>query len=108
MINFFVIWYFLKFRKLKKLISIYFIFLFLLNVSIILKEKVFSYKNINEISSIENKYSYKKLNNNSQKNMYLITLDEATSLELFEKNYDTKVKSKYLNIVEKKIYLHKK
>lgn len=105
-INFFIIWYFLKFKKFKRVISIYFIFLFLLNVSIILKEKVFSYKDINDISSIESKNSYKKLNDNIQENMYLIILDEATSLELFENNYDTKVKNKYLNIVEKKNYTY--
>ena len=106
LICFIIIWYLLKFEKFKKIISIYFIFLFLVNFSFVIKEKFFFFNNIDKNEFTNNDFFAEKLNNQKQRNMYLIILDEATSLDLFEKNYSNFNKNKFLNLIDKEKYTY--
>jgi hypothetical protein len=82
-------------------------FLVFLNFSyyfsmIILKSPSIFFSDSIKIENIDLTYEMQNIGNN--KNIYLIINDEATSLELFEKYYDFKIKNQFLNELEKYNY----
>jgi len=96
----------LKSKRFEKIISIYFVFLLIFNLFVAFKTEISLKKNVEDNFITDISVDYERLNKNNQSNVYLIILDEAASLEVFEENYNTKIKNEYLNIVENKGYIY--
>ena len=99
-----ITYFLIKVTRINYLISTYLIIIFVFNIFLILKTELTLQKGTNQttLDSLNSKFN--KLNIVNQNNVYLIILDAATSLDVFENVYDVDIKKEFLNKVNARGY----
>ena len=99
-----IIYFLIKVTRINYLISTYLIIIFVFNIFFILKTELTLEKGTNETSLDSLSSKFDKLNIVDQNNVYLIILDAATSLDIFENIYDVDIKKEFVNKVNARGY----
>ncbi len=98
--------YLFKFKNFINTLKIYFLITVIINLFLIISINFSKNKEKEDNKFNKSIISYDVGKINEQNNMYLIILDEATSLENFEKNYKAKIKNDYLKKVNSQGYTY--